>query len=229
MGWTLGQREYQSISIVPEYSQIDLNYTGVSWAVNLGTKKVRLINDWPKSNSSIENTEKVPTTISYEGNEPHHWGYNVEAREKSFKWFKLLLDPGRSAQGPAHLDSSVTLLQSLNKTPEQVAADYLRKIWKYTINDIERAQGEGWQSRHSLRVVLTVPAIWSPAAKDRTLRAAQAAGLPDDLTLVSEPEAAALRVLREKNQDQAVQVCPESSLIDVAFIQFTGWRLFRSL
>ena len=215
--------------MVPEYSQIDPSYTGVSWAINLGTKKVRLINDWPKSNSSIENTEKVPTTISYEGNEPHHWGYNVETREKSFNWFKLLLDPSRSAQGPAHLESSVSLLQSLNKTPEQVAADYLRQIWKYTINDIERAQGEGWRSRHSLRVVLTVPAIWSPAAKDRTLRAAQAAGLPDDLTLVSEPEAAALRVLREKYQDQAVQVCPESSLNDVAFVKFTGWRLFRSL
>ena len=203
--------------MIPEYSQLDFSYTGVSWAINLGTKKVRLINDWPKSNSSIENTEKVPTTISYEGNKPHHWGYNVDDREKSFKWFKLLLDPGHSADRPAHLDSSVALLQSLNKSPDQVAADYLRQIWEYTINDIERAQGEGWRSRHSLRVVLTVPAIWSPAAKDRTLRAAQAAGFPDNLNLVSEPEAAALRVLREKNQDQAVQVCSVSSLKNASF------------
>jgi len=173
---------------------------------------VRLIDDWPKSNSSIENTEKVPTKISYDGREPLHWGYNVTVTEQSFKWFKLLLDPHRAAQVPGPVVSSERLLGSLNKTAEQVAADYLKQVWNYTTNDIARSQGDGWQSRHPLRVVLTVPAIWSPAAKDRTLKAARAAGLPENLSLVSEPEAAALRVLREKNQDQTVQVCPSSSL-----------------
>ncbi len=99
---------------------------------------------------------------------------------------KLLLDPHRAAQVPGPVVSSERLLGSLNKTAEQVAADYLKQVWNYTTNDIARSQGDGWQSRHPLRVVLTV--------------------------LVSEPEAAALRVLREKNQDQTVQVCPSSSL-----------------
>ncbi|KAL8792665.1 MAG: hypothetical protein Q9195_004725 [Heterodermia aff. obscurata] len=185
---------------------VDFGTTGVSWAINGGTKKVRLIDDWPKPNSSIENTEKVPTAISYgQDGQPYHWGYSVESTEKSFKWFKLLLDPQRAAQDGVPAISPKGLLGGIDKTPEQVAADYLRFIWRYTTDDIERSQGEGWQSRHALRVVLTVPAIWSHAAKDRTLRAAQAAGLPESLSLVSEPEAAALKVLRDKNEDQAVK------------------------
>lgn len=188
------------------------SHSGVSWAINGGTKKVRLIDDWPKPNSSIENTEKVPTAISYgQDGEPYHWGYNVESTEKSFKWFKLLLDPQRAAKDADAIISPKSLLGGVNKTAEQVAADYLRLIWGYTMDDIERSQGEGWQSRHPLRIVLTVPAIWSHAAKDRTLRAAQAAGLPENLSLVSEPEAAALKVLRDKNEDQAVKVRPSNS------------------
>lgn len=63
----------------------DLSHTGVSWAINGGAKKVRLIDDWPKSNSSIENTEKVPTKMSYDNRESLHWGYNVIGTEESFK------------------------------------------------------------------------------------------------------------------------------------------------
>jgi len=207
----------------------DFSYTGVSWAINGGTKRVRLIDDWHKSNASIENTEKVPTKISYENREPLHWGYDVTVTETSFKWFKLLLDPHRAAQVPGPVVSSERLLGSLVKTAEQVAADYLEQVWNYTMSDISRNQGEGWESRHHLRVVLTVPAIWSPAAKDRTLKAARAAGLPENISLVSEPEAAALKVLRERNQDRTVQVCSSNSSIADKFTQFAGRGLFRGL
>lgn len=48
-----------------------------------------------------------------------------------------------------------------------------------------------------LRFVLSVPAVWSDKAKDGTLRAAIQAGIPGkDVSLVSEPEAAALYTLR---------------------------------
>lgn len=48
-----------------------------------------------------------------------------------------------------------------------------------------------------LRFTLTVPAVWSDTAKDRTLNAAIQADIrPQDITLVSEPEAAALYTLR---------------------------------
>jgi hypothetical protein len=48
-----------------------------------------------------------------------------------------------------------------------------------------------------LSFVLTVPAVWSDKAKDITLNAAHLAGVPPNkLTLLSEPESAALYALR---------------------------------
>jgi hypothetical protein len=49
----------------------------------------------------------------------------------------------------------------------------------------------------NLRFVLTVPATWSDKAKDKTLSAAIKASIqPQDVSLISEPEAAALYALR---------------------------------
>ncbi|CEL07319.1 hypothetical protein ASPCAL10479 [Aspergillus calidoustus] len=54
----------------------------------------------------------------------------------------------------------------------------------------------------AIQFVLTVPAVWSDKAKDATLRAAIKAGAPaQGISLVSEPEAAALYTLR------AIQPC----------------------
>lgn len=46
--------------------------------------------------------------------------------------------------------------------------------------------------------VLTVPAVWSDAAKDATLKAAEKAGMGarGELKLISEPEAAAVYTLK---------------------------------
>ena len=75
-----------------------------------------------------------------------------------------------------------------------------------TIDHIQRVEGDAWETIYSLRVVLTVPAIWSPIAKEKTLRAAKTAGLPANIDLVSEPEAAALAVLKEKDKEKKLEV-----------------------
>jgi molecular chaperone DnaK (HSP70) len=81
-------------------------------------------------------------------------------------------------------------------------------IWNYTKEDIRKVKGDSWVSIYELKVVLTVPAIWSHSAKDRTERVARAAGLPDNLSLVTEPEAAALAVLKDvKNEGTSLGVC----------------------
>ncbi|KAF2200940.1 actin-like ATPase domain-containing protein [Delitschia confertaspora ATCC 74209] len=182
-------------------------HSGVSWAVNGGSKNVRLITDWPNPLPNA-NSEKVPTTISYKDGKPHNWGYNVGLGEDSFKWFKILLDPDHKLRSKAEaVVASSALLRSLNKTAEDVAADYLRIIWEYAKEDISRMKGDNWESMYNLKVVLTVPAIWSPAAKDKTEKVARAAGLPKDISLVSEPEAAALAVMKEKNdEDESLEV-----------------------
>lgn len=117
-------------------------------------------------------------------------------------WFKLLLDPKNQIgkESDKVLDT-VKQLAALNKTPEDVAADYLQLIWNYAKEDIRKVRGNDWTDIYTVRAVLTVPAIWSPSAKDKTLKIAQKAGLPDNVSLVSEPEAAALAVLREKRDD----------------------------
>lgn len=178
-------------------------YSGVSWAVNGGSKTVRVINDWPNPSSTVESSDKVPTIISYQNGKVAQWGFSVDSvRKDSFRWIKLLLDPknlvGRTSEAVL---TSIKLLSTLNKRAEDVAADYLGMIWKYTQEDIQKVRGDDWESIYTLKVVLTVPAIWSAAAKDKTLKIARKAGLPQNIDLVTEPEAAALAVLKEKNED----------------------------
>jgi molecular chaperone DnaK (HSP70) len=152
----------------------------------------------------------VPTAISYTDGKPNNWGYNVELTEKnSFKWFKILLDPEHKLRNKAEpVVASSSLLASLKKTAEDVAADYLRLIWEYTRDDIRRMKGDDWETMYTVKAVLTVPAIWSPAAKDRTEKVARAAGLPKNISLVSEPEAAALAVMQARDDaEEPIQVC----------------------
>lgn len=181
------------------------SHSGVSWAVKGGNQKVRLITDWPHPGSTLPSVEKVPTAISYENGEPKDWGYNVDfaTEMNSFKWFKILLDPEHKLRNKAEpVVAASSLLRSLGKSAEDVAADYLRLIWEYTCDDIKRMKGDDWGSMYNVKVVLTVPAIWSPAAKDRTEKVALAAGLPKDVSLVSEPEAAALAVLHDRDKTE---------------------------
>jgi hypothetical protein len=120
----------------------------------------------------------------------------------------LLLDPSNKINKESDKVTDVLKqLVALNKSPEDIAADYLRKIWQYTKEDIQKVRGDDWAEIYTVRAVLTVPAIWSDSAKDRTMRIAHLAGLPEDVSLVTEPEAAALAVLRERKDDgESLQV-----------------------
>ncbi|KAF9346099.1 Heat shock 70 kDa protein 12A [Mortierella sp. AD094] len=76
-------------------------------------------------------------------------------------------------------------------------SDYLKALHEYAADTILQEFGSSY-SRENFRYCLTVPAMWSDKAKDVMRKAAIRAGLitatdhPDRLTLVSEPEAAAL-------------------------------------
>lgn len=91
-------------------------------------------------------------------------------------------------------------IDAWNKTAEHVAADFLRMIWDYTKADIRRVTGDDWESVYALKIVLTIPAIWTAAASERTKRATNLAGIPGIISLVTEPEAAALVVLKDQNE-----------------------------
>jgi molecular chaperone DnaK (HSP70) len=175
---------------------------------------VRLINDWPNPSSPNANADKVPTIISYDENgQPKNFGYSVDSiKEQGQRWFKLLLDPQHKYAYTDAAQKSNQRLRDINQTAETVAADYLRLLWAYTKADIRRMKGENWESTYDLQVVLTVPAIWTHAAKERTKRVAKAAGILGNISLVTEPEAAALAVLKDRNEEEKLQVRGPRSL-----------------
>jgi hypothetical protein len=122
----------------------------------------------------------------------------------SFRFIELLLDPNDQV-GPIPISglTSIKLSDTLNKTTEDMATDYIRMVWNHTKEDIQRVRGDDWESLYKLRVVLTVPAIWPPAATAKILGAARKAGIPRMIDLVPSQEAAALAVMKE-NRDEVV-------------------------
>lgn len=133
-------------------------------------------------------------------------------KEESFRWTKILLEPeSKYARTVQEVRDSNELLQKLNKTAEEVIRDYLREIWRYTAEYIRKRVGDdNWEETYTIHVVLTVPAMWSHAAKDKTLKAARDANLPANIKLVTEPEAAALATLHDKAEENALSVCLRS-------------------
>jgi len=181
-------------------------YSGVSWAINNGPREIHLINNWDDIYST---QEKVPTVIHYEDGSPHCWGYKAVAEERLgiqvLRLFNLYIGPGQvDKMPPGYVNGK---FQGINKSAQEVAADYLRLLWNYAREEIRKQTGrENWWGIYALKVVLTVSAASSHIGQDRTRRAAQAAGLPENLTLITEPEAATLPVLKEKAAGNSLQV-----------------------
>ena len=183
-----------------------ISHSGVSWAVNGGSKVIRLINNWPDPSSQVASKDKVPSSISYVDGKPQKWGYNVGLTDESFKWIKILLEENHKYVTTVEpVKDSNTLLRKVDKSAQEVVSDYLKLLWDYTLDDIKKFHPE-YKEIFSLRVILTVPAIWSHTAKERTLQAAKTAGMPGKISLVTEPEAAALATLRDKADDDALKV-----------------------
>jgi len=151
----------------------------------------------------------VPSSITYNDNgRVANWGYMVdEVKEDPLQWIKIMLDPSHKYYGNTQQRKQVSArLETLDKTPEDVVADYLKCLWDYTIAHLKRKKGEDFQSVYAVKVVLTVPAVWSALAKNKTLRAAQKAGIKTDIKLVTEPEAGALALLKDKCEETSVKV-----------------------
>lgn len=100
------------------------------------------------------------------------------------------------------------------KTAVEAAADYLFNLKQHVLEQIEQRFGEEMCAATRIEFVLTVPAVWSDAAKDATMKAAELAGMNEDdnLSMITEPEAAALCALKtvagvNANQDDIWIVC----------------------
>ena len=110
------------------------------------------------------------------------------------EWFKLQL----MLSGNTYIDPINLPPLPPGKSEIDVAADYLFKLRQAVRAQLQKTLGEVYaREERNIRYYLTVPAIWNDAGKAATRAAAVQAGfLRDDtdnrLTLISEPEAAAL-------------------------------------
>lgn len=110
------------------------------------------------------------------------------------EWFKLQL----MLSGNTYIDPINLPPLPPGKSEIDVAADYLFKLRQAMRAALQKTLGEVFnREERNIRYYLTVPAIWNDAGKAATRAAAIQAGFLRDendnrLTLVSEPEAAAL-------------------------------------
>jgi len=124
------------------------------------------------------------------------------------KWFKILLEPSHKYNEKVkEVKECSNLLNQLNKTAEEVVTDYLKILWDYTMEDIRKeVRQDNWRRDYNLKVVITVPAMWSEAAKEKTKRCAIMAGMPDNIVMITEPEAAALSIIRDQADEEELSV-----------------------
>ncbi|KAI9775604.1 MAG: hypothetical protein M1839_001005 [Geoglossum umbratile] len=169
---------------------------------------------WP--GQGRRRSPKIPSVYKFDGDE-FQWGFEVQDDPDRVCFPKLFLDPEqlRTAQQLARVASAAE-----THSPEELArgvVKYLGSLRQHAIEHMIQTWDRGAESiatrpfdigwiltarlerveQTPREYVLSVPAIWSDAAKAKTLDCAIRAGLgsrdnPASIRLVSEPEAAAV-------------------------------------
>jgi hypothetical protein len=171
----------------------------LNWIAHLTT-----VFRWPGGNGIT--SDKVPSEIGYvssSNDDPFapkiiKWGFQFKPEEPRLRCIKLFLDRNQKLPHFVSPLDTATQLQKYGKTVMDAVSDYLTQIYKHTMETLTRRYGETFMSKIKVEFVLTVPAVWSDAAKHATLQAAERAGMGNrhELKLISEPEAAAVYTLK---------------------------------
>lgn len=140
--------------------------------------RIQIVQNWPQLHSLIGTKDKVPSEIAYAKGEKQ-WGCKIHANTPRFMWTKLELEDSESTR-TTHLREEMSLLSSGSgnggKRPVEIVADFLVEVKKVLFENLDNHYGpQLWRSL-PLKLVVTVPAVWSDGAKDRTLQAIRQAG-----------------------------------------------------
>ncbi|KAF2790366.1 actin-like ATPase domain-containing protein [Melanomma pulvis-pyrius CBS 109.77] len=157
-------------------------YSGLAWAESSRADFQHVIDTWP-TKSSTKSSPKVPTELRLITN-GYQWGFQIPTTAKRSKYFKLKLDDPTSTS-------------TTTQPPEELAQLYLSYLYKHMISILTERLSSSIVKNTPIDFILTVPAIWSNAAKQKTETAAVRAGFKGSkkIHLVSEPEAAAIYTL----------------------------------
>ncbi|KAK3683355.1 hypothetical protein B0T22DRAFT_246203 [Podospora appendiculata] len=175
-------------------------YSGVAWAETQRPDRRLAITTWPVSKSILEGeySDKVPTKLRYTGNKNIEWGFSIPVTAPSdqiVEWFKLDLDPSLQSLG----DTVASTAARGGHNVDKLVTDYMSALGDHLMYTIREKLGESVVKTTPLEFVVTVPAIWSDLAKEKTKKACQeATGLSatkSPIHLISEPEAAAIYAL----------------------------------
>jgi molecular chaperone DnaK (HSP70) len=164
-----------------------------------------VIRIWPDGPGTIA---KVPSIIAYENEnlsedlDGNQWGFSAYGL-KSYQWTKLLL--GKDTRASQSRSSNLKEIYGngfctlpLGKSAKDVVSDYLCGLYEYLVKRLQRHDETAFRIT-PMEFWITVPAMWTDAAKAATIEAAQAAGFGsrpmDSVHIITEPEAAALSVL----------------------------------
>jgi hypothetical protein len=185
--------------------------------------EIDIIKSWPSSNGIT--SDKVPTEISYNLPEPAvtavnpavspsfptetrrqvKWGFQFRPEDSRLRCIKLFLDKSQKLPPFVSPIETASQLRAHDRTVQDAVSDYLAAIHAHTIETLTRRYGESFMKGTPIEWVLTVPAVWSDAAKHATLAAAEKAGMGSrtgnasragEVRLISEPEAAAVYTLK---------------------------------
>ena len=142
--------------------------------------------------------ESYPRFDELENIDGPRWGFQLKPDESRLRCLKLFLD--RNQQLPDYVSPVDTAahLRKHEKNVMDAVTDYLTMLHNHTMTFLSRRYGDNFRASNLVEYVLTVPAVWSDAAKNATLLSAQRAGMGEhrSIKLISEPEAAALYTLK---------------------------------
>ncbi|KAL1962682.1 hypothetical protein VTN77DRAFT_9316 [Rasamsonia byssochlamydoides] len=169
-------------------------FSGLCWALTDKPQDTQLIQQWPGEAASHD---KVPTTLLYRRNGSHFWGYEIKGTVLRHEWFKLGLYSEAEESDLVRDYPSLTALHTVygEYDNEQLVIDYLTSLRKHAEKAMESNYGPYLFSKMAREYIITVPAVWSDRAQDRTRRCAQQAGMGDHVQIITEPEAAGIYAL----------------------------------
>ncbi|KAK6357992.1 hypothetical protein TWF730_007346 [Orbilia blumenaviensis] len=200
-------------------------YTGVAYCLSSNTSlgQIETITTWPACGGSVE---KIPTELAYLPDQEPKWGAEANGTQYSkgstsspevYGRFKLLLDPsisrtvyGEASQEETGEENVVKIPIPASKTAIQLCTDYLKQLYKHTMGILKKRMPDTLADT-PIEFIFTVPAIWSHKAQEATRTAASRAGFGsggrkiDSMSMISEPEAAAVYALATLHEDRKNQ------------------------
>lgn len=200
---------------------------------NRTSDDIVIVTKWPNHR---DQSWKTPSVIAYPAEnkklERTFWGYEVGRNHKQYAWTKLLLD--KNVKLTEHDDPLLRQMYGAegflglpaDKSAKEVVRDYLAELYKHTVSVLVRELSKEVFDSLPMECWITMPAIWSDGAQSATRDAALQAGFGsrpnDSVSMITEPEAAALWALRpyltEKALDPLKVCCGRTTRCDDANI-----------